>query len=82
MNRINVKIHVSKSAELGPAAYDIAGFIEILREQTGGGNSASYEIDVEVTVSGPDKTADQPPVVGFTAESNEEYEEEDAECLH
>ncbi|NHN31176.1 hypothetical protein [Paenibacillus agricola] len=77
-SRIKIVLNVNKASELGSAAYDVAKFIEILREQA----PADYEVDVKVTVNTAEKPPGPPsdltPLIGFTAERRE-AEEEDAE---
>jgi hypothetical protein len=64
-NRITVGIHVKKPAQLGPAAYDIAEFVNIIREQTG----EPFIIDVQAAVNAQGPAEEKAPIVGFVTEA-------------
>ncbi|NGM81247.1 hypothetical protein G5B47_02340 [Paenibacillus sp. 7124] len=78
-SQLTVGINLRKSAELGPAAHDVAAFINTVRDLT----AEDYALDVRVQVgvdaeSVPGRNADGTPVVGFLAQQHtEDYGEED-----
>lgn len=75
-SRITVGISVRDPAQLGPAAYDIAEFVNVLREQTG----VNYVIDVQAAAGGADEEdVNKPSAIGFTVESAQEEPDEDEE---
>ncbi|WP_433943653.1 hypothetical protein [Paenibacillus sp. SN-8-1] len=75
-SRITIGLNLRKTAELGPAAIDVAAFVNTMREQT----QEEYVIDVHVGVGNlPDRgrNADGTAVVGFTAPAQIDDEGED-----
>lgn len=78
-SQITVGLTLRRSAELGPAAYDVAEFINVLREQTG----EDYALDVRVQVGEdarqPGRNSDGTAVVGFLAQYPTEDNEEEGD---
>ena len=64
-NKILVGVHVKTSAELGPAAYDIAEFVNIIREQT----QIDYAVEVHAGVNSENSagTFRKTDAIGFSA---------------
>ncbi|MNN15599.1 hypothetical protein D3C81_1287090 [compost metagenome] len=74
-SQITVGLNLRRSADMGAAAYDVAEFINVLREQT----EEEYALDVRVQVgetAEPGRNNDGTPVVGV-ALPTQTYEEED-----
>jgi hypothetical protein len=73
---ITVGLALKRSAELGPAAHDVATFINTVRDLTG----EDYALDVRVHIgpaTGPGRNSDGTAVVGFMAQTTQTDEEED-----
>lgn len=75
-SRITAELTLRRSAELGAAAYEVAEFINVLREQTG----VDYALEVRVNVGAEPqagRNADGTAIVGFTVPTQDNEEEGD-----
>ncbi|WP_010495005.1 hypothetical protein [Paenibacillus elgii] len=70
-SRITVGVSVRDPAQLGRAAYDVAEFVNVLREQTG----VDYVIDIQAAAVGTDEEdVNKTSAIGFTVEETPEAE--------
>lgn len=73
---LTVGLALKRSAELGPAAHDVAAFINTIRDLTG----EDYALDVRVQI-GPaaesGRNSDGTAVVGFVMPTQTDEEEDD-----
>lgn len=72
---LTIGVHAKKSGQLGNIAYDIAEFVNVLREQTG----VDYVLDVQAAVGSAESSGELAPVVGFIAQERADEEAEDDE---
>lgn len=74
-SQITVGLALHRSAEMGAAAYDIAEFVNVLREQT----QEEHALDIRVEVGDitrPGRNVDGTAVVGFALPHTDAHEEE------
>lgn len=72
---ITVGVHAKSSAQLGNIAYDIAEFINVLREQTGD----TFALDIQAAVGQAPDTVRKTDAIGFLAQPEPDDYEGDPE---